>query len=414
MKRITAEIVKRQRSTCDNDTLIAKCLQFLQAKEGGLGTMITDLDDDDDLHEHVECIILEEPCDSKSEFDNLEFTWYVYSLNKFGGQAEHLDEGSDENSITLFTSWPLPALEFHGLWENLIYDTTIKKDLLQYVSTMMIFSEKGVDPNVVCSNRVVLLHGPPGTGKTSLSRALAQKLSIRLQRRYRNAQLVEINSHSLFSKWFSESGKLVSRLFARIHEMVEDPTMLVCVLIDEIESLAHARAQCMSGNEPSDSIRVVNAVLTNIDQIKRYPNVLILTTSNMTAAIDIAFVDRADIKQFVGLPSLYASYQIYYSCVLELMRKELIVPTEVILPVSVMQISNLEKNCTCANSKELMNICQMSQGFSGRTIRKVPVVAHALYTSTDTVSLQKFLDCLVRAVEYLKKEKDQFDKQAVC
>ena len=48
----------------------------------------------------------------------------------------------------------------------------------------------------------------------------------------------------------------------------------------------------MAGSEPSDAIRVVNALLTQIDQIKRFPNVIILTTSNVTGAIDLAFVDR--------------------------------------------------------------------------------------------------------------------------
>ena len=48
----------------------------------------------------------------------------------------------------------------------------------------------------------------------------------------------------------------------------------------------------MMGSEPSDAIRVVNALLTQIDQIKRFPNVIILTTSNVTGAIDLAFVDR--------------------------------------------------------------------------------------------------------------------------
>ena len=46
--------------------------------------------------------------------------------------------------------------------------------------------------------------GPPGTGKTSLCKALPQKRSILLSDRYRYGQLIEINSHSLFSKWFSE------------------------------------------------------------------------------------------------------------------------------------------------------------------------------------------------------------------
>ena len=51
-----------------------------------------------------------------------------------------------------------------------------------------------------------------GTGKTSLSRALAQKVAIRLSDRFAYGHLIEVNSHSLFSKWFSESGKLVQRM----------------------------------------------------------------------------------------------------------------------------------------------------------------------------------------------------------
>ena len=74
--------------------------------------------------------------------------------------------------------------------------------------------------------------------------------------------------------------------------MISDPTVLVCVLIDEVESLTSARTSAFRGSEPSDAIRVVNALLTQLDQIRRYPNVLILTTSNITESIDIAFIDR--------------------------------------------------------------------------------------------------------------------------
>ena len=49
--------------------------------------------------------------------------------------------------------------------------------------------------------------------------------------RFSSAQLLEVNAHSLFSKWFSESGKLVMRLFHAIREMVEEKKYLVVILI---------------------------------------------------------------------------------------------------------------------------------------------------------------------------------------
>ena len=77
-------------------------------------------------------------------------------------------------------------------------------------------------------------------------------------------------------------------MFEKIRELIEDPEALVCILMDEVrmhsiplrvilpcvtvcvytqvESLTAVRRA--SANEPSDAIRVVNALLTQIDQIK--------------------------------------------------------------------------------------------------------------------------------------------------
>jgi hypothetical protein len=48
---------------------------------------------------------------------------------------------------------------------------------------------------------------------------------------YPHSRLLEINSHSLFSRWFSESGKLVQKLFGSVMELVEDEDTFVVVLI---------------------------------------------------------------------------------------------------------------------------------------------------------------------------------------
>ena len=98
----------------------------------------------------------------------------------------------------------------------------VKDELLAYASSALAFSQAGASPLLVTWNHVVLLHGPAGTGKTSLATALAHKLAVRHGARFSSAQLVEINAHALFSRWFSESGKLVSRLFSRIGELAED------------------------------------------------------------------------------------------------------------------------------------------------------------------------------------------------
>jgi hypothetical protein len=113
---------------------------------------------------------------------------------------------------------------------------------------------------------------------------------------------------------------LVQRLFSSITEMVEEEDTFVIVLIgefnidnntdklksiltDEVESLTAARAGALAGTEPSDGLRVtsfilslkpalkmmflkvVNALLTQLDKLKHKKNVLIMSTSNLVKAI---------------------------------------------------------------------------------------------------------------------------------
>lgn len=97
---------------------------------------------------------------------------------------------------------------------------------------------------------------------------------------------MELNAHSLGSKFFGESGKIVSKTFEGIELLLEaEEDTFVYVFVDEVETLAARRERALVGNEPFDAVRAVNALLTGLDRLKKYDNVIVICTSNLVTAL---------------------------------------------------------------------------------------------------------------------------------
>lgn len=118
----------------------------------------------------------------------------------------------------------------------------------------------GVTPNHF------LLHGPAGTGKTSLVNAFAHDIG---------AEVMNVDSTTFVDMWVGNSGKHVKELFASIREQAEDGTPIV-VFMDEFEALAQKGK--LGSSERQDVKKMLNQEIDRLGH--EYPNVIIAATTN--------------------------------------------------------------------------------------------------------------------------------------
>jgi len=144
-----------------------------------------------------------------------------------------------------------------------------------------LFQRLGVDPP-----KGVLLHGPPGTGKTRLARAVANES---------DAQFFLINGPEIMGSAYGESE-------ARLREVFEEASKNApsIVFIDEIDSIAPKRGQ-VSGEAEK---RVVAQLLTLMDGLEARANLVVIAATNRPEAIDEALrrPGRFDREIIVGVP----------------------------------------------------------------------------------------------------------------
>ncbi|HSG79778.1 MAG TPA: AAA family ATPase, partial [Acidimicrobiia bacterium] len=147
------------------------------------------------------------------------------------------------------------------------------------------FARLGIDPP-----RGILLHGPPGTGKTFVIRALAHESG---------AAFFAIKGAELLDKYVGESERGVREVFARARAAA--PAIL---FFDELDALAPVRGR--STTSVTDS--VVAALLTELDGVGERGDVVVIGATNRRDLIDPALLraGRFETHLHLGLPEASA------------------------------------------------------------------------------------------------------------
>ena len=212
----------------------------------------------------------------------------------------------------------LPDPQWESRWTRIFVPAEMKERLLNF-TLFALRHRAGVDPVRLPLHGIVVLSGPPGTGKTTLAGGLADQVA----RALGPLLFVDVDPHAFPSQMLGESQRAVTRLFERTLPDLARRGQPTIVLLDEVESLAVNRAGASLETNPVDVHRATDAVLAGVDVVARAcPNLAFVATTNHIAGVDAAFLSRADLIEEIGLPNAQAVEQILRDTFAQVVRND--------------------------------------------------------------------------------------------
>ena len=216
-------------------------------------------------------------------------------------------------------------------WEDIGGLEDVKEELIQAVSWPLrhaeVFERYSVQPT-----RGIMLHGPSGTGKTLLAKALARESGV---------NFISVKGPSLMSRYVGESERAIREVFRTARQAA--PSILY---FDEIESLIPIRGREAGGSAFTE--RVIGQFMSEMSGIEDLQGVVVLATTNRLDLVDPALLvaGRFDLVLELPLPDAAARESIFR---IELRQKPL---------ASDVDVKNLAALTEGASGADIAFVCR--------------------------------------------------------